>query len=686
MDLSWYINRFLKMPLPEIPWRIWEKIKKIRDHNRNFKAPETACMPEQSIFLLACHVNSAIFGTLFSDTIQEHISIADLALKHQFSPFGVEIIFDDDINWALDPITGKQWPNEFWGDIDYRDKRFGGIKFVWEINRFYFLVSLAISYRYTKERKYADKIVWFIISWLESNPYPIGVNWASGIELGVRLANLIWALSFLEDYHFSDNDLKIINSFVWFHAQHLERYPSKFSSSNNHLLAEGFGLFVAGLYFPHIQNSEQWFSMGKDILEKEVTRQILSDGGSFEYSTTYLSFVFDIFLLFKISCDRSGVKYSRNIDERLEKSCEFIKSIIDENGHIPNIGDQDSAVLVDFGLSNMDNFVSILNTGAILFDRKDFQLSGVEHDFKTWILAGDSCSSHKYIDKFISMKENDKQIDISDHCSEKLFKGRDELLSKPVYHIHKQSGLAVIRDYANAEEILFIGNAMPLGMAPLYAHGHLDALSFNLSVGGMEFFIDPGTYLYHNGGKWRTYFRSTAAHNTIRINKTDISEQTGDFMFGRPYKIIKHSLEKINNKIIWSAAHDGYLNKEPFSHVMREVIWDVDKKWFIFSDIIRQNKEAFVEMFFHCHPECRIILSDSNDCCGNGKEIYIERNNIGIKLISPSSMNCEILSGSHNPVLGWYSPCFNRIMETSTIRFYTNIAGEMKFITKIVID
>jgi len=373
------------MPLPEIPWRVWEKAKKQSDKIRNFRSPETFFMPEKSIFSLSKYAESRFLNKYFSKSMQKHISIADSALENNFSAFGINVAFNNNIDWHIDPVTKKKWPQKFWGDIDYRDRTFGGVKFVWEINRLYFLYSLAISYRFTKEQKYADKIIWLVKSWIKDNPYPVGVNWASGIEAGVRLANFVWSLSFLEDYSFSKDDLKTINSFVWFHANHLHRYPSKFSSSNNHLLAEGFGLFIAGLYFPHLNGADKWFNKGKSILEKEITRQILPDGGSFEYSTTYLSFVFEFFLLFKIACDVNAIEYSRNIDERLEKSCEFIKSIMDTNGNIPNIGDQDSAVLVDFGLSNLDNFLSILNTGSVLFNRKDF-LTG-RPDLKTWILT-----------------------------------------------------------------------------------------------------------------------------------------------------------------------------------------------------------------------------------------------------------------------------------------------------------
>ena len=71
--------------------------------------------------------------------------------------------------------------------------------------------------------------------------------------------------------------------------------------------------------------------------------------------------------------------------------------------------------------------------------------------------------------------------------------------------------------------LLFAGS---FGLDPLYAHAHADALSFNLSYGGRQFLVDPGTYCY-DWSEWRRYFRSTAAHNTVRIDGLDQAVQDG---------------------------------------------------------------------------------------------------------------------------------------------------------------
>ncbi len=60
-------------------------------------------------------------------------------------------------------------------------------------------------------------------------------------------------------------------------------------------------------------------------------------------------------------------------------------------------------------------------------------------------------------------------------------------------------------------------------------HSHSDTLSIVLRSGGAEILIDPGTYTYTGDAKWRDWFRSTEAHNTIRIDGRDQAVPRGPF-------------------------------------------------------------------------------------------------------------------------------------------------------------
>ncbi len=645
------------MPCREIFYRVLIKIHQKIDKQR-FK---TDCIAPESdlsngfsnVFRLSQHIERNALSSLQSNLDGDVMAFVNDAYNNRFDVFGVKCDFGEKIDWHRDPNTDKCWPIEFWGDVDIRDGVIvGGPKFVWEINRLYCLPVLGLGYRFTGETKYVYKVFDILQDWLQNNLYPMGVNWTSGIELGIRIANLIWALSYLDGYNFSKRDFQILNNFIYFHGTHLHRYPSKYSSNNNHSLAEGLGLFLAGCYFPHLPDSKKWFHLGKNLLEREVSRQILPDGGSLEFTTSYLSLVFDFFLLFKLVCDKNGIAYDRRVNERLEQACQYIHTLMDKNGHIPNIGDQDSAILVNFTLDSNENFQSILNTGAVLFGQSELKRENFP-DFKTLVLLGDR-----------------EDVCAATHS---VFATTPKAKMTRGSRLFRESGLAVIRADVDGREILFIGNATPLGMPPLYAHGHLDALSFTLSVEGMEFLVDPGTYLYHSGGKWRRYFRSTAAHNTVRINEKDMSEQVGDFMFDRPYRIIKNCLNLVDDCVIWNAAHDAYTRMKPSVYHRRQVVFEKEKGAFNITDSLRSKGKYRAEQFFHFHPECNVTIEKHT--------VRIERDDVGLKLVISNFLEIQTFRGSENPLIGWYSKAFNHLQETTTIVCSSQIEGNAELDT-----
>lgn len=65
-------------------------------------------------------------------------------------------------------------------------------------------------------------------------------------------------------------------------------------------------------------------------------------------------------------------------------------------------------------------------------------------------------------------------------------------------------------------------------IAPSYmpGHGHCDALSFELSCQGHPVFVNSGTGQYQ--GPYRSYFRSTRAHNTVVIDGQEQSQCWGE--------------------------------------------------------------------------------------------------------------------------------------------------------------
>jgi hypothetical protein len=123
----------------------------------------------------------------------------------------------------------------------------------------------------------------------------------------------------------------------------------------------------------------------------------------------------------------------------------------------------------------------------------------------------------------------------------------------------------------------------PLGVAPSYGHGHADALAITLRQAGVDLLIDPGTFTYTGDPQWRSYFRSTAAHNTVTVDGEDQAIQATAFMWSAPFRCEILRSESAGGVVRVLARHDGYRrNGKNIQHIRgfafrsegRITVWD----------------------------------------------------------------------------------------------------------------
>ena len=190
----------------------------------------------------------------------------------------------------------------------------------------------------------------------------------------------------------------------------------------------------------------------------------------------------------------------------------------------------------------------------------------------------------------------------------------------------------------------------PLGMAPLYNHGHADALSITLSVDNKRLLVDPGTYKYNGEPELRKYFKGTRAHNTVTIDGLDQAVQETGFIWSRPYQTRLMKSMKINGDFFLQAGHDGYMRiKDPVRH-FRSVI-SFDKSNFFVKDTFSGKGVHSFELNYHVHPDSEIILEDNGWWKINRQETAIF-----VRLLNES--NFSVIKGQKNPLFGWYSPSY----------------------------
>ena len=208
------------------------------------------------------------------------------------------------------------------------------------------------------------------------------------------------------------------------------------------------------------------------------------------------------------------------------------------------------------------------------------------------------------------------------------------------------SGYTIV---GSKKDMQIVFNHAPLGMAPLYNHGHADALSLTLTCNDQSVLIDPGTYRYNSVPQWRRYFKSTRAHNTVTIDGKDQAVQETGFIWSKPYTSKLTACKEVDGGVFMQASHDGYVRlKKPVVHT-RSLLW-LEKGTIVFMDEFSGKGSHDFEMNLHLHPGVSVIADDTGwVVLVNGAELFIATITIA-----------SISRGLHDPLLGWYSEAYGR--------------------------
>jgi len=310
---------------------------------------------------------------------------------------------------------------------------------------------------------------------------------------------------------------------------------------------------------------------------------------------------------------------------------------------VPMFGDADDGYVVKLDpRRGFSRFHSLLATGALLFGRGDFKAKAGTLDDKTrWLLGAGADADYAALD------------------------GTGAQL--PVRRAFPDGGYYILgQDFETPREIRLIADAGPLGYREIAAHGHADALSFTLSVGGQEFFVDPGTFAYHTEAQWRHYFRGTAAHNTVRIDGLDQSEQGGNFMWMKHARAGCGLWLSSAEKDSFEGWHDGYRRlDDPVKH-RRLIELDKRARRLVIEDALDMAHEHDVELLFHCAEQCQIQAVEGG--------YLIERDGVQQRLALPVNGAAELHRGSVAPIFGWVSRAFDRREPTTSIVWRTRLS------------
>ena len=536
----------------------------------------------------------------FPAEVDEIVRQAERICQHRFDLLGYENLdYGQEIDWHLDILNGRRAPLKPWYKVRFLDfNEVGDSKITWELNRHQHLVVLAKAYCLAREERFATELFRQWYHWQEKNPYPLGINWASSLEVAFRSLSWLWVWRLLGDspavpkgFH-SD----LLNALA-LNGRHIEWFLSTYFSPNTHLLGEAVGLFFIGTLCPQLAAGEGWRELGWKIILQEAQRQVRADGMHFEQSLYYDVYALDFFLHARILAASNRTEIPESFDQTLKQMLGLLAGL-GQTGAVPSFGDDDGGRVFDPRRNRPRHLLDPLAIGAVIFSRGDFKDSAPgPTEEAVWLLGPDGL----------------KQFDLLNPPPVPLRSDRFE-----------PSGICVMAGSEPSPSQLLI-DAGPQG-AGAAGHGHADALSVQLSVGGRECLVDSGTFSYLWDRRERNQFRGTGAHNTLQVDGADQAEATGPFSWQSLPKVRIENWVAGESFDLFQGSHTGYCRlQEPVVH--RRWIFSLKSRFWIVRDRAEGKGKHDLAVSWHLAP------GFTADSVGPNCEVFRDEENAGLAFL-----------------------------------------------------
>ena len=650
VDLEWRFRRLSKMSASELGWRMSDHIRRKRWASRQI----TPQVPPQSWALCSagratapwdsargatfrafpsCDVLQAVPG----EARQRVIALAEEVLAGRWELLGAVRRDMEDPDWFFDPVTGRRAPQaDYCFRVNHRSEDVtGNVKQIWELSRMHHLTVLAAAFALSGDGRYAERVAAHLRSWWAQSPFLSGVHWTSGIESGIRLITWVWVRRLLDGWGgaaelFEHND--VARAQIWWHQQYLASFRSRGSSANNHVIAEASGLLVAALAFDWFAESSRWSDEAARVLEQELKSNTFPSGVNREMAFEYHGFVAELAVVAAVEADWDGHPLSDELWTLLSRMFDVLAATVDVKHRAPRHGDGDNGRALVLDRPTTEGSSDLLAVGQSLFDGPEWWPT-VEPTVTSTLLA--------------AMAGRRRTARHSER--------------RPCHY--NDAGVTLMRSSpSDGEEIWCRCDAGPHGFLSIAAHAHADALAVEVRYDGMDVLADPGTYCYHGEPRWRSYFRSTLAHNTIEIASQDQSASGGPFLWTghARSRLIELQGEEEGEITTWTAEHDGYRSLTPPLTHRRSVKLASRLRQIEIVDFLETTGEHDFRLAFHLGPnmEARMVghsveLSWMHDTCSRSATLFL-----------PAGPFWSLSKGATDPVLGWYSSRFGEKQPT----------------------
>ena len=515
-DFAWLMRRLKAMSVPEVAWRVSQKAIQKSEENR-FKSRKIA-----------------VTETLFSEklsVLQLYAERMHLNWDNQLYSLNTEIPllggYDYETykkQWNAGFQTEHKWPEQFSYNLEYKQRDdIGDARTNWELNRHFQFALLAKDYAASGETRFLSEFIELFEDWNTKNPFLWGISWTSVMEVAIRCSNWCYAWCFLKEAAAPKELLDQLQTGILNMTDYIANHYSRYSSANNHLIVEAYAIGQTGVLCGYTP----WIKLAVDILTRELPLQNYSDGINKELSLHYQSFYMEAMGLMMRLLIKNGIEVPAAWKLMLDKMCTYVSNCMGDYGEVVVFGDDDEGKILDLH-GGLNHYQYVLGLFSLMMDKQYTKLDGIDCENLHWLFGEEDWN-----------QAQKKPL----HCP-------------PLSVCYREGGNTILR--SEDRRILIGIDHAALGFGSIAAHGHADALSFQMFVDGNPVFVDPGTYIYHCDLESRNAFRKTENHNTVCINGKDQSEMLGAFLWGRKAECELLEYSETPEQVVLKAKHTGY--------------------------------------------------------------------------------------------------------------------------------
>ena len=541
--------------------------------------------------------------------------------------------------WNYDPVHDRRSPVRFWSAVPYLDASTGDHKIIWELNRHQHWLALGRAYWLTGDRKYRERCLAELASWLDANPPLTGINWTSMLELAFRCLSWLWALHLFADPSIDDAAPWTVDLLLALDRQlaHIEHNLSYYFSPNTHLTGEALALYVAGQSLPLLPRSARMADVGRRVLVAEIDRQIARDGGHRERSAHYHRYTHDFYALAlvvaRITDDPAAPTFAR----ALGRLAFATRVLADESGALPHIGDDDGGALLPLTGRRFDDVRDSLAIAAALLDRPDLQIGPTPEEAYWWLGQSATIPNQSAIRNpqsaipSVALEETGYYVSRTDDGTHVLVDGGP--------HGYQNCG-----------------------------HAHADALAVTMTIRNLPLLVDPGAGCYTVDPELRDRMRSTALHNTVTVDDASQSVPDGPFHWARTTDATVARWRANDGFDFFDGMHHGYA-----AVVHRRRVLSLHGDMVLVADYV-DGAASRAALHWHLDPRWRVEVDGgcaTLSAAGDRASLFV------------AGATLERFHGDEATGLGWYSPAYGRIDRTTTLRAVHDGAAPFWFVTII---